>query len=246
MKVLVLGKGTMGAGITKLFRRNNFMVENFGFREFEDLEEDGRASLSSADLILECVREDVNLKAYLLSKISALNEVAIIGSCTSSLSISTLQMSVRNPERFLGIHFMNPPLHIPSVELVEGSQTSSQVLQDVASWLKSFNRKVIQTTDSPGFILNAILFSMLNKAVYVLQESNQDPLVLDEVLKDVCGHAMGPLTTLDLIGLDIGLQIIENLHVLDPKSNFPPSDLLREYVSKGYFGKKSGRGFFTY
>lgn len=245
-KVVVLGTGTMGAGITRLLDRSETSAVNFSFRNFKSISDENLVALSEADFLLECVTENLEIKKSVLRSCSLKNPEAVIASCTSSLSINELQSSVDRPSRFLGVHFMNPPTLISVVELIKGDKTSIETVVKTKLWLESLKRQVLEVPDSPGFVLNAILFSMLNRAAYLMVSGELDSESIDLMMTGVCGHKLGPLATLDLIGLDVSLRILSNLYLTDPKMNLPPAPVIQQLVGKGFLGKKTKQGFYKY
>lgn len=236
----------MGTGVAKMLKRNNLDSKFISIRHEVPISNEALDLIGSADVILECVTESESEKNFVHLICSEQNFDGLIASCTSSLSISQLQKSIVNPSRFLGIHFMNPPAAIPFVEIAVGELTSQESLDRAIFWLESIHRVVTLVPDSPGFALNAILFAMLNRAAYFVQDSAMNPQAVDELLIGVCGHKLGPLATLDLIGLDVSLTILENLHAQEPEMNLPPAPVIQKFVKEGNLGKKTKKGFYTY
>lgn len=246
MNIVIVGKGTMGSGISRMLKRHGFIPKNINIRSTIPPATDLLKSIESADLILECVAENEAAKFEVLSFCANRNSKGLIASCTSSLSINLLQTGVNNPERFLGIHFMNPPVLIPYVEVIIGDQTSESNVAKALEWLESIGRIVSFVPDLPGFAINAILFAMLNRAAYFLEASQMASGAVDDLLVGVCGHKLGPLATLDLIGMDVALTILINLNEREPKLNLPPAPIIKKLVEQGHLGKKSKQGFYTY
>jgi 3-hydroxybutyryl-CoA dehydrogenase len=243
-KVLIIGSGVIGKSLKRLLENkeiNVILVKGSNF--VEDLEN----VKDEPSLIIESVTEDLNIKIKILTHVANKFPNSIIGTTTSSLSINSLQKNLLNPYRFAGIHFMNPPSKITLVELIPGGGTSSRVLEIIETWVSNIlNRNVLRVTDRPGFILNSILFSFLNKAAYIQSETGLNPSLIDDMFKEVCGHQIGPLTTLDLIGLDTSLVILQNLFSEEPNLNLPPAPKIIEMVENGLLGRKSKKGFFEY
>jgi 3-hydroxybutyryl-CoA dehydrogenase len=246
MNIVIVGGGTMGTGVAKMLKRNNLDPRRISMRPEMPISHEMLELLGSADVILECVTESESEKNFVHLICSENNIDGLIASCTSSLTVTQLQKTVVNPSRFLGIHFMNPPSAIPFVEIALGELTSQESLDRATIWLESIDRVVTLVPDSPGFALNAILFAMLNRAAYFVQNSAMNPQAVDELLIGVCGHKLGPLATLDLIGLDVSLTILENLHAQEPEMNLPPAPVLRKFVEEGNLGKKTKKGFHAY
>lgn len=246
IKVVIIGQGTMGNGIKKFLIINDVPVEICSAGEFLSNSAQFVNQLNSCNLIIECAAEDLGVKSEILSKLSRLNKKAIIGSCTSSLSISELQEFVNHPGRFCGIHFMNPPTSISTIELIPGQKTFPETLSEIKSFLENLGRIVFQVHDYPGFVVNSILLSMLNQAVYTLESCGLSHEELDQIMKKTTGAKMGPLATLDLIGIDVAISIIENLNKRDPSTFTKPAKTLYKMLKDDYLGRKTGQGFFIY
>ena len=244
--VVIIGRGTMGSGISRLLKRLN--VEH----DLISLSKEGSNpalvldTLKRASLIIECVTEDLDTKRTILGMCSRINGKSIIATCTSSIVLASIELEIQNPERFCGIHFMNPPTFIDFVEFIPGSSMNSEYRNRVLSWLELIGRKTYSVPDTPGFVVNALLFSLLNSAAYLLQENALSFSEIDELMVGVCGHKMGPFRTLDLIGLDTSVNILYSLHQQSPLLNLPPANILIAKVEKSELGKKSGHGFYRY
>ena len=205
------------------------------------------ADCAPADLAIEAVVEQQAVKVPLLQALDAmLRPEALLASNTSSISITALAAATRRPDRFLGMHFMNPPPVMALIELVRGLQTSEATYAAVAGLAKRFGKTVVTSKDSPGFIVNRILIPLLNEACFALQEGLASPEDIDTGVKLGLNHPMGPLTLADFIGLDTCLFIAEVLHRELGDDKYRPAPILRTYVAAGWLGKKSGRGFYTY
>ena len=205
------------------------------------------ADCAPADLAIEAVVEQQAVKVPLLQALDAmLRPEALLASNTSSISITALAAATRRPDRFLGMHFMNPPPVMALIELVRGLQTSEATYAAVAGLAKRFGKTVVTSKDSPGFIVNRILIPLLNEACFALQEGLASPEDIDTGVKLGLNHPMGPLTLADFIGLDTCLFIAEVLHRELGEDKYRPAALLRSYVAAGWLGRKAGRGFYTY
>jgi 3-hydroxybutyryl-CoA dehydrogenase len=169
-----------------------------------------------------------------------------VASNTSSISITKLAAAIRNPERFIGMHFFNPVPLMALVELIRGLQTSDPVHADVEVLAKRLGKYPITVKNSPGFVVNRILCPMINEAFCVLGEGLASPEEIDEGMKLGCNHPIGPLALADMIGLDTMLAVMEVLYTefADPK--YRPAMLMREMVAAGYLGRKTGRGVYVY
>lgn len=245
-KIVIVGSGTMGTGVSKLLEKYNYDVKLLSARELMSVNLTEIDIVKSADLIIEASSENLASKLELLRIISDTNSVGTIATTTSSLSIAELSKAISSADRFCGIHFMNPATVIPVVEFTPSSEFSLSRKEQVAELLKSIDRIVFETLDQPGFVLNALLFPFLNRAVYMVEDSKLSPRDVDDIMLKVCGHKLGPLATLDLVGLDVSLEIMNILHDRDPKFNLQPANLLLTLVQEGRLGKKTGNGFYNY
>ncbi len=205
------------------------------------------ASLASCGCIIEAVSEDKALKARVYH---SLDEVAspecILASNTSTISISEIASHVRDPQRVIGMHFMNPVAMIKLVEIIPALQTSVDVQNRAAALAEAIGKVPVVVKDSPGFVVNRILIPMINEAIYALESGVADADAIDACIKLGASHPMGPLALADLVGLDICLHIMEVLHADFGDSKYRPCPLLRRMVAANFLGKKTGKGFFNY
>ena len=165
---------------------------------------------------------------------------------TSSISITRLASRTDRPERFMGFHFMNPVPVMQLVELIRGIATDEGTYRTLCHVVETLGKIPASAEDFPAFIVNRILVPMINEAVYVLYEGVGNVRSIDQSLKLGANHPMGPLELADFIGLDTVLSIAEALHKGLGDDKYRPSPLLRQYVDAGWYGKKSGRGFYKY
>ncbi|MGQ9472107.1 MAG: 3-hydroxybutyryl-CoA dehydrogenase [Candidatus Aminicenantales bacterium] len=203
--------------------------------------------LRTVDFVVEAVFENVDVKKQVLQFLDSLLPPEIIfASNTSSISITRLAAFTSRPDRFMGMHFMNPVPLMALVELIKGLQTSAETFSLVKNLAEKMGKVAVEANDFPGFISNRILMPMINEAVFALMEGVGSTEAIDTVMKLGMNHPMGPLALADLIGLDVCLNIMEVLYegFRDPK--YRPCPLLRKMVEAGYLGRKSGRGFYNY
>ncbi len=202
---------------------------------------------AGADLAIEAVTENQAVKTEIFRKLDALlAPSALLASNTSSISITALAAATRRPDRFAGLHFMNPPPVMQLIEIIRGLQTSDATYQAVVDLARKFGKTVVTSKDSPGFIVNRILIPLLNEACFALQEGLASPEDIDTAVKLGLNHPMGPLTLADFVGLDTCLYIAEVLHRELGDDKYRPAPLLRTYVAAGWHGRTSGRGFYRY
>jgi 3-hydroxybutyryl-CoA dehydrogenase len=204
------------------------------------------ADAAGAGLIIEAVPERRSLKAEILRDIDAVAGDAILASNTSSISITDLAASVRRPDRFIGMHFMNPVPVMKLVEVIRGLQTSDETTNEVIALSEGLGKTAVEVNDFAGFVSNRVLMPMINEAVFCLMEGVAEPEAIDTVMKLGMNHPMGPLALADLIGLDTCLAILEVLQRDIGDDKYRPCPLLRKYVAAGWLGRKAGRGFYSY
>jgi 3-hydroxybutyryl-CoA dehydrogenase len=204
-------------------------------------------AISRADFVIEAVPEQLELKrAVLVEADRVLRPEAILATNTSSISVTALAAATQRPDRFMGMHFMNPVPVMQLVEVIRALQTSDATFETTMKLCEKLEKKPVAVTDSPGFVSNRVLMPLINEAAFCVMEGVAAPEAVDAVMKLGMAHPMGPLELADFIGLDVCLDVMEVLFdgFGDPK--FRPCPLLKKMVSAGWVGKKSGRGFYVY
>ena len=203
--------------------------------------------VSDADLVIEAVPEILELKNSIFSQLdNTCKSSTILASNTSSISIDKIAKSTKRPELVIGMHFMNPVPLMKLVEIINGSQTSSEVNDLVVSAATKMGKIALSCNDSPGFVSNRILCPMLNEAILTLEEGVAEPEAIDGIMKLGMNHPIGPLALADLIGLDTLLHILGVLYDGFGDEKYKPAQLLVEMVGNGHLGRKSGKGFYDY
>ncbi|MBC2772756.1 3-hydroxybutyryl-CoA dehydrogenase [Rhizobium sp. AQ_MP] len=203
--------------------------------------------LAPSDLVIEAATEDEQVKRKIFATLCpVLKPEALLATNTSSLSITRLASATDRPERFMGIHFMNPVPVMKLVELVRGIATEETTFTTAKEFVSSLDKTITVAEDFPAFIVNRILLPMINEAIYTLYEGVGSVEAIDTAMKLGANHPMGPLQLADFIGLDTCLSIMQVLHDGLADSKYRPCPLLVKYVEAGWLGRKSGRGFYDY
>lgn len=201
----------------------------------------------NTQLVIEAAVENFEIKKAIFKELDEIvGEDVILSTNTSSLPITDLAAVVSKPERFIGMHFMNPVPVMKLVEIIRGVQTNDETYQAIHDLTLEMNKVPVEVNDSYGFVSNRVLMPMINEAAFTLYQSVATPEAIDQVMELGMNHPMGPLKLADFIGLDTCLSIMQVLYegFNDPK--YRPCPLLKKYVAAGYLGKKSGRGFYKY
>ena len=203
--------------------------------------------ISKSDLIVEAATENKEVKFKIFENLDAVaKSEAILASNTSSISITEIAARTKRPEKVAGMHFMNPVPVMKLVEGIQGLETSEETFASVEKAAEKMGKTFVRAKDMPGFAVNRILMPMINEAVYALHEGIATVEGIDTAMKLGTNQPMGPLTLADFIGLDTCLAIMEVLHEGLSDTKYRPCPLLKQYVSAGRLGKKSGRGFYSY
>ena len=203
--------------------------------------------LGDCDIVIEAVAENEPLKRSILAQLCPnLRKDALLATNTSTISITRLASVTDRPERFMGIHFMNPVPKMQLVELIRGIVTEDETFETSREFVKKLGKTISTSEDFPAFIVNRILLPMLNEAIYVLYEGVGTVDAIDTSMRLGANHPMGPLQLADFIGLDTCLAIMQSLHEGLADSKYRPCPLLVKYVEAGWLGRKTQRGFYDY
>jgi len=204
-------------------------------------------SLANCNLVIEAVKEDFNIKSEIFKKLDNIcNQNTIFASNTSSISINKLSEGISRPEKFIGMHFMNPVPIMKLVEIIKGNKTSNETLGFIKNLSKSINKIPVECNDSPGFVSNRILMPLINEAAYTFMEGVTSVESIDQIMKLGMGHPMGPLKLADLIGIDVCVSIMQVLLSGFNNEKYAICPLLIEMNKKGKLGMKTGEGFYKY
>jgi 3-hydroxybutyryl-CoA dehydrogenase len=204
-------------------------------------------TLAAADFAVEAVPEQRDLKIRVQQEVEAvLRSSAILASNTSSISITELAARTQRPDRFIGMHFMNPVPMMVLVEVIRGRATSDATFRATMVLCEKLGKKPVAVNDAPGFVANRVLMPMINEAAYAVMEGVATPEAVDAVMKLGMNHPMGPLELADLIGLDVCVEILGVMAKGFGDAKYRPCPLLQEYVAAGRLGRKSGQGFYQY
>jgi len=204
--------------------------------------------LKKSELIIEAIIEDLNIKNEIFSKVEKLvSKECIISSNTSSLSITALASSLKENHRFIGLHFFNPANLMPLVEVIPAIQTSEKTLKKSKDFLENIGKVVVTVKDTPGFIVNRVARPFYGEAIRIYEEGIANFETIDWAMKEIGGFKMGPFELMDFIGNDINYTVTETVFrefYYDPR--YKPSFTQKRLMEAGYFGRKSGKGFYNY
>ena len=204
--------------------------------------------LDTCDLIIEAVLEDIKVKKDLFKKLDQIaHHTAILATNTSSLSVTSIASATKKPERVVGMHFFNPVHLMKLVEIVKGARTSEETLKSATAIAEQLGKKTVQTKDTPGFIVNRVARPFYGEALKILSENVTNLEEIDRIVTKSGGFKMGPFELMDLIGNDVNLSVTESVYEQlyhDPR--FRPSQIQKQLVEAGLFGKKTKQGFYNY
>ena len=231
--------------ILSVEKSNNILKNNLSWHNSI---EDAIKHDNNVKIVIEAVPEDSEIKNNIIELVNRafIDQDIIYASNTSSISITKMAQKYKAPEKFIGMHFMNPVPVMKLVEIIPGLQTNTDTVKSISSFAHSINKVTIQSQDRAGFIANRILMPMINEAFFALMENIGTPEDIDKALHLGCNQPMGPLMLGDFIGLDTCLSIMNVLQKELGDDKYRACPLLKQYVSAGWLGKKSGRGVYTH
>ena len=262
-EVGIVGSGTMGCQIAELFLKYNFNVTLLSrsgegikncisrFRQKELADKLNATAnfmdLKDKDLIIECAKEDINVKQEIFEKLDRIaKKDAVIASNTSSIPLSMIAKNCKNKRNILGLHFFNPVLHMKLVEVARPDFTSEEACSKVLELMKKLDKEPVVVKDTPGFLLNRMLFAMLNEASNILCAETATRDDIDKVMMLGASHPIGPLKIIDLVGVDVAVDILRNLQEELNDNKFAPSPVLLKMLKENKLGRKTKKGFYDY
>jgi 3-hydroxybutyryl-CoA dehydrogenase len=203
--------------------------------------------LAGCDVVVEAIVEDLGAKQELFAELDAIvRDDAVLATNTSALSVGEIAASTSTPERVVGMHFFNPAPLMPLVEVVRTELSSGEAVETAFALAESFGKRPVRCHDTPGFVVNRILIPLLNDCIRVLDEARVSPEDLDTAMTTGAGWPMGPCALVDLVGIDVHVHASEALHAKLQEPRMAPPPRIVAMRNEGLFGRKSGRGFYTY
>lgn len=242
------GKQRLAAGLDKLVAKGKMSAENCQALLGRISIADSMAAMAPAGLVVEAILEDLDVKRKLFADLEAIvAPEAILGSNTSSISITSIARDLQRPERFVGMHFFNPAPVMKLVEVISGVATSSDVANCVFATATAWGKVAVHAKSTPGFIVNRVARPYYAEALRLFEEQLADPATLDALLTGGAGFRLGPFALMDLIGHDVNYAVSESVfNAFYQEPRFRPSLVQCELVNAGFLGRKSGRGFYRY
>ena len=237
-------KDKLGASLAKRVAKGKMTQEALDALMANILIEE-KPACADADLIIECVKEDMITKKTLLAELDEIcKPEAVFASNTSSLSITEMAMGLKHP--VIGMHFFNPVPNMKLVEIIRGANTQQETFDYIYNLTKEIGKEPVEVAEAPGFVVNKILIPMINEGACLLETGVASAEDIDKAMMLGANHPMGPLALGDLVGLDVCLAIMETLYNETGDPKYRPSLLMKKMVRGGLLGRKSGKGFFDY
>ena len=203
--------------------------------------------VSSSNLVIEAVKEDIEIKKSIFSKLDLItSDDTILATNTSSISINTIALATNKPSNVIGMHFMNPVPIMKLVEIIKGDKTNNSIVKRTLDYVSSINKIAVECNDSPGFVSNRILMPMINEAAFTYMEGVATAEAIDQIMKLGMGHPMGPLKLADLIGIDVCVSIMNVLFEGFKTEKYQVCPIFETMIKDGRLGVKSGEGFYKY
>lgn len=246
-EILKKGMAMIDQSMDKGRKRGKISEEQFAAAKKNLVAASSLTALKDCDLVIEAVTENTDLKKKLFKDLSGITrDDAILATNTSSISITEIASVVKHPERVVGMHFFNPVPVMKLVEIIKGHTTSDAVMAACREFALAVGKEPITCPDTPAFVVNKLLIPYLLDAVRMVQDGVATPEDVDKAMVHGCGYPMGPITLLDYVGLDTTLHAADVMYAEFRESKYAAPVLLRRMVQAGHWGRKTGRGFYSY